>query len=95
MFSWDCNKSHIAWPRHYAALLEYGRIHGHCNVPTNDDIFECVLPGLGDFGGIFHYKDRLGRWTKKQRSLYHGSRGEGGLTPERRALLQALVDEGN
>jgi hypothetical protein len=84
----------LQWRRHYAALLEYGRQNGHCNVPARGT-FECDLPDLGDDGGMYHYSANLGRWAfgQKQRRKRVGK--SDGLPPDREALLQKLVDEGD
>ena len=84
----------IDWPRHYAALLRYKEEHGHCNV-SRSVTCECVLPGKGDDGvSDYEYRGKLGEWVHTQRSA---KKGQGGckLTPEREALLQKLVDEGD
>ncbi len=47
--SWDprltSSKGGLNWPRNYAALLEYGKEHGHYNVPSRC-VYECLLPSL-------------------------------------------------
>jgi hypothetical protein len=81
------------WPRHYAALLEYCKKHGHCNVPARE-IFTCSIPEQGGNDGettIYHYSDKLGRWVANQRQYY---RDNINLLPERYAMLQTLVDQG-
>jgi hypothetical protein len=74
------------WRRHYAALLEYRRIHGHCNVPQSQT-FEC---DLSESRTDAAYTGRLGVWLSTQRVLYKSKR----LAPDRLELLQRLVDEG-
>ena len=83
----------ISWPRHYAALLEYYKEHGTCNVPQKA-VYECDLEGLDENGGAHHYVGNLGVWLKDQRQAKK-SHGERKIKPERQALLQKLVDEGN
>ena len=82
----------IEWQRHYAALLEYYKEHGTCNVHNSNLLYKCELPNMGYNGGTFHYKDRLYGWLSIQRAAM---RNEGyGLTGSQTALLQAFVDEG-
>jgi hypothetical protein len=81
----------ITWPINYAALLEYRRVHGHCNVPQAST-FECDLPNMAEDGGPLRYAGSLGRWLMTQRQSKRGQRNS--LSPEREALLQKLVDEG-
>ena len=62
----DC----IDWPRHYAALVEYGKEYGHCNVPRKNiahDYYKCVLKGIGENGSDFQYHGNLGTWLFTQR----------------------------
>ena len=90
----DVNKKQgdIDWPRNYAALLEYYKEHGTCNVPQ-DAVYECDLKGLGEDGGVLHYVGNLGRWLHTQRQAKKGQ-GNNKITPERQAWLQKLVHEG-
>jgi hypothetical protein len=82
----------INWPRAYAALLKFGEIHGHYNVPKRGD-FRCDLPDLPpDENDSTLYDAKLGNWLYWQRELKKGKRG--GLAPDREALLQKLVDQG-
>ena len=83
----------VEWPRHYAALLEYAKEHGHCNVPWNKS-YECLLPGMGDGGSDFAYSGKLGPWLQTQRRMKKGTKGNKRLTDEREAQLQTLVDQG-
>jgi hypothetical protein len=67
------------WKKNYDALLAFGDIHGHCNVPQkkksdNSDSEEAVL----------------GRWLHAQRYAQKKRK----LSPEREAMLQSLVDDG-
>lgn len=82
---------HIDWHAHYAALLEYQKEHGHCNVPYMDK-FECDLEGYDLNGGTYHYYGALGSWLTRQRRYKRGLRGV--LASDREALLQKLVDQG-
>ena len=54
------------WNRNYAALIEYGKKYGTCNIPGKHS-FECDLPGLGDQGKVYHYNGKLGEWLHRQR----------------------------
>ena len=83
----------IDWPRNYAALLEYNKEHGTCNIP-NKAVYECDLEGLDENGGVHHYVGNLGVWLTSQRQAKKG-KSKTSLRPERQALLQKLVDEGN
>ena len=82
----------ISWPRNYAALLEYYKEHGTCNVPQKT-VYECDLLGLGENGGVYHYVGKLGNWLKYQRKAKKGKDNKK-ITPDRQAMLQTLVDEG-
>ena len=102
MLQWDApiihsidktNANDSGWGRHYAALLKYGEEYGTYNIPKKDS-FDCVLPGMGEDGGDFHYRNKLGSWLCTQRQARKGTLGTHKLTPEREALLQQLVDEG-
>ena len=96
----------ISWPLNYAALLDYRRVHGHCNVPHGHfnmphrhcnipqrDTYECVLVGMGEGGSDYRYVGNLGTWLHSQRSCKKGTRGYS-LSSDREALLQKLVDQG-
>ena len=83
----------LGWNANYAALLEYYKKHGTCNVPCKA-VYECDLEGLGEEdGGVYHYVGNLGFWLDRQRKAKKG-KGTYKQTPEREALLQKLVDEG-
>ncbi len=73
-----------SWGQNFAALIEFGNIHGHCNVPF-DTTFTCMLADG-------QYQGALGVWLYKLR-LAKSGRGEK-LSIEQEALLQKLVDEG-
>jgi hypothetical protein len=81
------------WPRNFAALLRYGEEYKTCNVPSKA-VYECILPGMGDNGTDFQYMGRLGVWLNNQRRAKKGTHGSRRITPDREALLQMLVDEG-
>ena len=83
----------LGWNTNYAALLEYYKKHGTCNVPSTDK-YECDLEGLGEDGGVYHYVGDLGIWLYTQRQAKKGT-GKNKITAARQALLQKLVDEGN
>ena len=82
----------IDWPRHYAALLEYHKQYGTCNIPQLRR-FECDLPGMGGNGTSYHYEGNLGGWLDRQRQSRKGV-GSNKITPEQIQQLQLLVDEG-
>jgi len=82
------------WHLHHAALLKYGKQHGHCNVPCNHS-YTCVLEGLGENGSDYAYSGNLGGWVRRQRSLKNGTQyANSKLEADREALLQKLVDQG-
>ena len=83
----------IDWPRHYAALLEYGKEHGTCNIPHLRR-YECDLPGLGENGSVFHYEGKLGSWLDRQRQSKKGF-GKFNISEDQVTQLQILVDQGN
>jgi hypothetical protein len=78
----------ITWHGHYAALLEYCKEHGHCNVPKQAT-YECMI---NEGGSIIRYQGHLGSWLCYQRRLKKKEQSK--LQPDREALLQQLVDEG-
>ena len=82
----------VEWRYHYAALLEYYKEHGTCNVPKRSS-YECDIPDMGDDGAVYHYKGNLGSWLDYQRKA-NRSTGLHRISPERVAQLQLLVDEG-
>ena len=61
----------IDWHIHYAALLEYHKEHGTCNIPFKA-VYECTLTGAGDGGADVSYKGKLGRWLDRQRQNKKG-----------------------
>ena len=81
------------WKLHYAALIKYGKQHGHCNVPFLES-YTCVLTGMGENGSDYAYSGKLGNWVGNQRQLKNGTQGDAKLTLDREALLQKLVDQG-
>ena len=80
------------WNCHYAALTEYGKEHGTCNIPGNE-FYQCKLRGLGEGGSVYRYKDNLGSWLLKQKQAKNGI-GKYHITDDQIAKLQILVDEG-
>ena len=82
------------WSHHYAALLEYYKEHGTCNVPIRA-AYECDLPNVLVDGHPYHYKGNLGTWLDNQRQAKKAHNGKlKGFSPVREAQLQLLVDEG-
>lgn len=84
-------KGDMNWPRAFAALLKFGEIHGHYNVPKRSS-FVCEVDDLPDETGSCVYEGKLGNWLYWQRELKKGRRG--GLTEDRESKLQVLVDQG-
>ncbi len=93
-FLWDAGdfSGQLTWSRNYAALLEYCKLNGHCNVPKKA-YFECDVEGLGENGGVYHYSGNLGSWLGVQRMSRKGVSGWK-LNQQRTDLLQKLVDQG-
>lgn len=88
------NNASQDWNIHFAALLEYYKAHGTCNVPLSA-LGECDLPeGFGENGGVYHYMGNLGAWLHNQRQAKHGTGNRPKLSPERDLQLQQLVDSG-
>lgn len=82
------------WPRYYQALLKFGEINGHYNVPKTGN-FQCDLPEYPDEHGNSTFDAKLGNWLYWQRELRRGRKGRScTLDPEKEALLQALADDG-
>ncbi len=75
-------------------MLEYGKQHQTCNVPSTVLDFSCDLEGMREDGGVFHYRGNLGEWVSKQRSLYKGTKTGERLASYRESKLQELVDQG-
>lgn len=97
------NLDEEAWYRHYAALLEWGKENGHCNIPVRSD-YECETPDMVDTHGKTlctggHYTGKLGHWLDNQRTIrkrqstYDGPNKEVNCT--RQALLLNLIETGN
>lgn len=70
-FEWAKPKGQASWMAHYNELVEFRRLHGHCNAPTR------ILEGRRSGGGggtVEKYAmppDRLkslGRWITEQRT---------------------------
>ena len=83
-------QTRVDWHVSYAALLEYCKEHGHCNIRQRDN-YQCVLKGVGMNGSDYKYDGRLGVWLFTQRQ----TKKDGKLSKDRDTLLQKLVDEGN
>lgn len=75
----EMSNNDIVWNKNYDCLLEYRRIHKHCNVPFH---LKCQMPD----GQV----TRIGLWLYNQRQL----KSKGLLKIERAAVLQSLVDRG-
>lgn len=89
LLAWNALQCRDNWTRNYNALLEYCKIHGHCNVPAKC-VFECELSYLAEAGlKNSHYKGSLGTWVEHQRQAKKG-KGAVTLSPHREALLQTL-----
>lgn len=84
----------IAWSLHYAALIEYDKEFGHCNVPCSRNTYSCTLSGLGEDGSDYKYDGRLGHWLSNQRDKKRGRARVSPLLPDQEAKLQKLVDAG-
>jgi len=80
-----------SWHSHYAAILQYCKEHGHCNVPKGFS-YECIIPDIGDDSPHGRYVGHLGSWLCYQRRLK--KKDKSALLPDREGLLQQLVDEG-
>jgi len=67
---WNPSASSLrhTWDTHHAALLEYGRQNGHCNVP-HMLTYECNLLHTAEDGTVtsIPYKGNLGFWLSSQR----------------------------
>ena len=81
------------WNIHYAALLEFYKQNGHCNVPLST-LYECDLEGMGENEETYYYVGNLGTWLSNQRQAKNGKGGRAKLSADRDAKLQKLVDEG-
>jgi hypothetical protein len=49
---------------------------------------------MGEDGGDYHYRSKLGSWITSQRQAKKGTLSNYKLTPERERQLQQLVDDG-
>lgn len=83
----------LDWNLNYAALIEYGKEYGNCNVPTRKH-YECILTGNGANGSDHKYSGKLGTWLCNQKRKKRGSYGNLTLSLDHETLLQSLVDEG-
>ena len=82
------------WSRHYAALMEYYKEHGTCNVPASFIRYECDLIGWNIDGSNYHYNASLGNWLYNQRKAKKYENTDIS-SAEQEAELQLLVTEGN
>lgn len=86
-------RAELAFLAHYAALLEYGVVHGDCNAPRGmNPLFECEVTSVSDPWIQLTYRGDLGLWLHRQRQSRRGLRYK--LSAERRSLLHRLVGEG-
>jgi hypothetical protein len=85
MMNWRKQQDEMTWRKHFAALLEFHTIHGHCDIPVNLE-FECDLSG-----GIGHYIGKTGKWLLEQRNQTPRRRVPYKLTLEQERLYQQLV----
>lgn len=84
----------IGWRIHYAALLEYCKEHGTCNVPYHNRHM-CLLSNFNADGTDLMYNGNLGHWLSDQRRRKRGTCSGGlKLSPEQNDLMQQLVDNG-
>ncbi len=85
----------IPWAYHFAALAEYGRQHGTCNISARG-FFECDITGVD--GQPYHYAGKLGSWVVEQRRNRKGRMPDvvrtSVLQQQREQMLQELVDSG-
>jgi hypothetical protein len=87
------NTVSLDWWTHRAALDEYAREYGHCNVPGKFQ-YECILHGVSDGNNEdTPYKANLGLWLSRQRASKLGS-SKTTLSSDKLASLQELVDKG-
>jgi len=95
VFSWGLSleekraEEAAMWARHFAALLEYCRQKGTCNIAQRKS-FKCDLVGMAPDGGVYKYDEKLGKWLHNQRQAKRKNK----LLADREAQLQALVDQG-
>lgn len=93
---WDISRgkhtsqTSIPWKDHYLALLEYAKLHGHCNVPKKD-WFDCILQATAT-SPIRRYHGQLGAWLLIQKSKLSGEIAAS--SADKYALLRQLVEEG-
>lgn len=77
------------WNRYFAALSEYIKEYGQCNLPLTTSVYECTVPSTGR-----RFCGNLSVWLFSQRLAKRGLLGRAPLTPQREALLQTLADQG-
>jgi hypothetical protein len=64
----------MSWEKMFAALVEFKKIHGHCNVPQKSREHKSLE------------QKRLGKWVNSQRTAYYRKR----LPPERQRKLEEI-----
>jgi len=64
----------VSWEDMFASLVEFKKIHGHCNVPQKSREYKSLE------------QKRLGKWVNSQRTAY--SRGK--LNPARKQQLDSI-----
>ena len=83
----------LSWSLHYAALLEYYKEHGHCNVPYKTE-YQCKLRKMGENRQSYQYDGKLGLWLCSQKQQYAGTAPRK-LSDAQMAKLQLLIDQGS
>jgi hypothetical protein len=64
----------MAWEKMFAALVEFKKIHGHCNVPQKSH------------GHTSLEQKRLGKWVNSQRTHYYRRK----MRPDRQRQLESI-----
>lgn len=72
-----------------AALIEYGKEHGHYNVPV-DAMYECVLPGMGPDGEDYMYTGPLGQWLLSEKTRL--GKATAHLSRDRELFIQMAIE---
>ena len=73
----------MSWERMFAALVEFKKVHGHCNVPQKSREHKSLEQKRPQKAG--EYK-RLGKWVNTQRTQHH----RGKLRADRKQLLDSI-----
>ena len=80
-FEWNPDrKMNDIWQQRYQELVEYKKLHGHCNISPKDSKFEGLLSWVS-------------RQRYEQKKLYSGNRSR--ITPERIVALEKVGFEWN